>query len=329
MKKLHHHILELLADGKFHSGEELGIATGITRSAVWKIVKQLMLLHLPIHSLKGKGYQLENGLELLHESTIRRNLLPPALKKISQIDIFDTIDSTNQYLLDKAKTSGKSGAVCLAEYQHSGRGRRGRPWYSPFASNIYFSLLWFFVRDPVELSGLSLAITIAVTRVLKHYGIKEKLAVKWPNDVLWEKQKLAGILLEMLAEPHTGTKVVIGIGLNMTMSNHKEIPIDQPWTDVKNIIGQQPRNLFVAALINELVNTLDLFETHGLLPFLSEWESLDITRNQEIALHAGEHITRGIGLGITEKGELLLTDSNNNVQRFLSGEVSLRLVTPS
>lgn len=328
MKAKRRQILEILADGQFHSGEELGTATKITRSAVWKIIKQLMDLGVVIYSLKGKGYQIPDGLELLDEKKIRAHLSPTAKQIISQIEIFDSISSTNTYLYEKMKTSSINGQICLAEHQTAGKGRRGRGWHSPFGANLYFSLAWQFTNDPAELSGLSLAIAVAITRTLKQFGIEQQLALKWPNDVWWGKQKLAGVLLEIVAESHHTTKVIIGIGLNINMSQTNNISIDQAWTDIKKITGKLfSRNQLAGLLINEITTALTDFQTRGLIPFLPEWQKLDISRGHEVMLQNGERNIHGVALGITEKGELLVSDTNNNVKKFLSGEISLRLVT--
>jgi BirA family biotin operon repressor/biotin-[acetyl-CoA-carboxylase] ligase len=326
MKSLPRKTLEILSDGQFHSGEELGKSLGITRSAVWKIINQLTKLDIDIISLKGKGYKIPAGFELLNEKKIEKHLTKKTKSKIIAISIFDSIDSTNQYLLDQIQTGIQPGNVCLAEHQTSGRGRRGRHWHSPFGANLYLSLLWEFSKDSAEISGLSLATAIAVTRALKQYGINTNIGLKWPNDVLWSKRKLGGVLLEMVTESHGNTQVVIGIGLNLNMP--KTTAINQAWTDLKTITGKSTaRNELVALLLNELIDMLIQFEIKGLIPFIPEWEKLDIAHNSEVTVKIANQEIRGIVSGISERGELIITDAENQVRKFLSGEVSLRLMS--
>lgn len=324
MKSFPREILKILTDGQFHSGEELGQKFNITRSAVWKIIKQLCTLDIEIISVKAKGYQIPNGLELFNKTFITKNLTKTSKEKIANLEIFESINSTNQYLLDKAKNGGKSGSICLAEHQTAGRGRRGRQWHSPFGSNLYCSLLWHFPRDPAEISGLSLAIAIAIIRTLKKFEI-ENLQLKWPNDILWQEKKLGGVLLEMIAENHESSKIVIGIGLNLQMPSTAHI--DQPWTDLYTIAGKRiAKNLLTATLLNETISVLTQFENEGLSPFLSEWQQHDVSKNREITLLAPTAIKKGIATGISEKGELLFLENNTQqLQKVLSGEVSLRI----
>lgn len=326
MKALPRQLLEILADGQFHSGEELGKILGITRSAIWKIINHLMTYGIAINSVRGRGYQIPQGLELLDPIKIQQSLNEDAKQKISALEIFSTVNSTNQYLLDRARNGAKSGSACLAEYQTAGKARHGRHWHSPYAASLYFSLLWNFAKDPAEISGLSSAVGVAVARGLKNYGVHQNIGLKWPNDVFWAQRKLAGILIETIAESHDRTQVVIGIGLNTNMPRGINIPIDQPWIDIQEITRTRPaRNQLIGLLLNELIAVLSEFETKGFAPFLSEWQTLDVTMNKEVNILSLEQTIKGIVTGITEKGELLITDTENKIRKYLSGEVSLRL----
>lgn len=319
-------ILNLLSDGRFHSGEELAKKLGITRSAVWKIIHGLDKLEIPIFSLPRKGYQIPDGLELLDIKKIT-SYLSPTSQEIISLEIFDSIDSTNQYLLNRAKNKqAKSGEICLAEHQTQGHGRKGKEWHSPFGTNLYFSLLWEFNKDHLDLSGLSIATAIAITRMLKHFNIEKYLQLKWPNDILWNYKKLSGILLELIIQPPEKTKVLIGIGLNINMSKYKTHLISQPWADLKGILGKRvDRNLLVGLLINELIKMLDEFESQGLRPFLNEWQQKDLTFEKEVQIQNGTIVQNGIAYGISEKGELLLKNGNEQIVKIVSGDVSLRL----
>src|SRR5690606_303392 len=202
-------ILNLLADGKYHSGQELACLLGRSRTAIWKHLQKLEDLGLHLSAVKGRGYRLEGGLELLDEGLIRSSLDSQAQALLSKLDIHYIIDSTNSHAL-RERFAESSGYICLSEQQTAGKGRRERPWVSPFGRNIYLSLLWSFDGGVVTLEGLSLAVGVAVEEALNSCGV-EGVMLKWPNDVLWQQRKLAGILLEVVGDPAGSCQVVVGI----------------------------------------------------------------------------------------------------------------------
>jgi BirA family biotin operon repressor/biotin-[acetyl-CoA-carboxylase] ligase len=254
-------LLELLADGEFHSGEDIGFALGVSRSAVWKMIKRLSELQVELHAVTGRGYQIPGGLELLDSDAILAGLQAEAKRALNRLIVLESTVSTNQYLLDLKQTS--SGIACLAEHQTNGRGRRARAWVSPYGANIYFSLLWNFPGGATDLTGLSLAVGVMVAEALRDYGLHE-ISLKWPNDILYRQHKLGGILLEMVGNIEGPCQVVIGIGLNVSMSRTLATGIEQAWTDIRSIIGQKPaRNRLVSLLLNQLLIQLPVFEKEG------------------------------------------------------------------
>lgn len=315
-------VLELLADGKFHSGQELGTALNITRSAIWKLIQQLNALGLDIVRVKGKGYQIRSGLELLSKQFIFSYLSPNIQSQITRFEILDKVSSTNQYLLDELRDQELKTTVVLAEYQSHGRGRRGRNWQSPYAKNIYLSLLWYFQKDPGELSGLSLVTGIAIINALQKYGIQD-LQLKWPNDVLFQGKKLCGILIEMIAKPHIETSVVIGVGINVDMSNSVT---SNDWIDLTSILGTKPdRNQVGAYIIEELINILELFQQRGFCYFLSDWQRYDMLTDKVVTIYTNHEPYPGKVLGVSNKGELIILNSDNQIVHLMQGEVSVRL----
>lgn len=234
-----------------------------------------------------------------------------------RLDVFDTIDSTNTYLLSQAKAGAPSGTVCFAEQQTQGRGRRGRSWFSPPGTNIYCSMLWrFYELDAI--SGLSIAVAVILMDVLKKYGVPEGIQIKWPNDLLFSGRKLAGILLE-----RNDTGVVIGIGLNLYLPDNS----DPNWIALQEIMGQPiSRNSLAGLLVNELLEQLAIYQASGLLPFLKKWKSYDALINQMISVHTPDSVFSGVMSGVNEKGELLLLDNEGRMQTFCYGEVSCRWI---
>lgn len=328
MKSLAQTLLLKLADGQFHSGTTLGKQTGRTRTAVWKAIQSLQKNGLSIYSVRGKGYRLAESIELLNQVDILAALAEisgagDTPKYLQQLDVFHDIESTNAYLLDIAKSSHHSGHACLAEQQHAGRGRRGRRWVSPFGGNLYASLLWQFNIGTAQLGGLSLAIAVAVMRTLRAVGLTGA-GVKWPNDIVLDGKKLAGILLELSGEAGGPCAVVIGVGLNVRARAAEMAAVDQAWTDLESELGQSvSRNRLAAQLLYQLIVAVREFESHGLCAFLKEWAAYDVFSDTEVVLHLPQEKVRGIARGIDEDGALILV-TEDGVQRYHSGDVSLR-----
>jgi BirA family biotin operon repressor/biotin-[acetyl-CoA-carboxylase] ligase len=321
-----HPLLPLLADGGFHSGEELAAQLGgVSRAAVWKAVQNLTALGLDIQAVRGRGYRLAEPLELLEPARLLAELDDLAQRRVTVLEVYDQLDSTNTYLLRRAAEGRPSGAVCLAETQSAGRGRQGRPWVSPFAANLYLSLLWRFAAGPAALSGLSLAVGIAVARTLDRLGVTEA-GLKWPNDLLWRQRKLGGILLEFGGESGGPCQVVTGIGLNVAMPRPAEAAIDQPWVDLRQIVGpgRVSRHRLATALLSELVAVFTRFEQTGFTGFQADWQRFDLTQGKPVRLTLPASTVDGIARGVDDSGALLL-ETADGVRRFLGGEISLRL----
>jgi len=324
MQDRHLQIVRLLADGERHSGEVIAAELGISRSAVWKAVQKAgERLGLAIEAGRGQGYRLARPIELLDADIIAAHLDAPAAG-IADIQVHAELDSTNSHLLRAASDGGPSGLVCLAERQTAGRGRQGRSWVSPFGGNLYLSLLWRYALAPAELGGLSLAAGVAVARTLIAAGA-EGIGLKWPNDVHWRRRKLAGLLLEVAGEAQGPSQVVVGVGVNLSMDRVPAAAIEQPWTDLEQVLGgpRVGRNAVAAALIGHLVDTLDRYGRDGLAAFVDDWRRLDAYQGETVALIQGTRRIPGVHAGIDTHGALLL-DTADGRQRFNAGEVSLK-----
>ena len=318
-------LINILADGRFHSGEKLGAELGVSRTAIWKQVQSLQQLGLDCYSVSGKGYRLSGALELLEREAILAAMTTAGKPLLSEIELHSEIDSSNRYLMDKLGHGLEHGHTCMAERQTAGRGRRGRPWVSPFARNIYMSFYWRFEMTPELLSGLGLAIGVGVIRALRTLGI-EDASLKWPNDILWQGRKLAGILLEMRGESAGPYHVVLGLGLNVDMANaDSSTEIDQPWVDLQHI-AEQPisRNKIAGVLLSELLQVAEQFQRTGLAPFLDEWMAADAYAGKSVVIMQGMETIAGYARGVDGNGAILL-ETKSGLRQFHSGEVSLRL----
>lgn len=324
--KTSYKLLELLSDGDFHSGEALGQSLGITRSAIWKATQQLDQYGITLESIPGRGYRIPHNIDLLKEQVIQKELDNTAQNSLSNLIVLDEIASTNDYLLELQAKNKDKNIACFAEYQTKGRGRRGRRWVAPFGTNIYHSLLWHFKKDPAEIVGLSLIIAIATVNALKHYGLKDGITLKWPNDIYWNGRKLGGVLLDMIAEHHGYCSVVIGVGINTYIPDKHAKQIDQPWVDIQHITNLPPRrNQIAGLLLNEIIHAILTFEEKGLEPFIKAWRNLDNMIGKNVSLHTSSGEIKGIMDDVSNKGELVLLCENNEKKRFFSGEVRLRL----
>lgn len=318
-------LLLALSDGNYHSGIELGNLTGVSRAAIWKQLQKLQeLTGLEFESVKGRGYRLPGGIELLDKETVSIAISAAALSLLSEIELHRQVDSTNRQALSRAQAGAASGHVVLAEHQLAGKGRRGRSWVSPFGANLYLSLVWGFEGGAAALEGLSLVVGIAIVRALTELGVPG-IGLKWPNDIYWQGKKLGGILLEMVGDASGHCQVVIGIGINVGMPRTLAAAIEQPWCDLREVCGQAiSRNRLAGAILSHLLPILARFERDRFVAYREEWSELDCIAGKPVALHLGDRMLLGIAAGVGEIGELAI-DTDQGREWFHGGEVSLRL----
>lgn len=305
-------LIEILADGNFHSGEELASDFGITRAGINKYIKVLREWGIELSSIQGKGYSLKIPMELFNKSKIDQYY-----QADSRVEILPIIDSTNQYMLDKIPDL-KSGDCCIAEFQSKARGRRGRQWFAPFGTNLYFSMYWRLEQGIAAAMGLSLVVGIVVTQTLRELSGQD-IKVKWPNDLYLNDQKLAGILVELAGKTGDCAHVVIGIGVNLNMTNPDTNIVNQKWANLGNI----NRNLLVAKIAKTLRENLEKFEKNGLAFFIDDWNHLDNFIHRPVKLLIGDDVIRGIAKGINDQGALLL-EQDGKIEAYIGGEISLR-----
>lgn len=318
-------IINLLADGKFHSGERIAEHLQISRTSVWKKIHKLNEYGIDIESIHSKGYRIPGGINLFDEKKIINNLSQKTL--IKKIEVFSGIDSTNQALLRRLKQGIQSGSICLAEYQSAGRGRCNRNWCSPFGNNIYFSILWEFPQGAKHLAGLSLIAGVAIAQTLEYFKITN-IGLKWPNDVLINGHKLAGVLTEIHIDSLGNCFAILGIGVNLKMPKSSNggytRQIEQPWIDLESIINQRvDKNQFVSLLIDNTLNVLQEFTQKGFQDLQSRWQQYDCLYGTTVTIENLNKQTQGIAMGIDSQGSLLLK-VNEHIHPIQSGEIKLR-----
>ncbi len=296
----------------------------MSRATVFNILQMAEELDVRIHAVRGKGYKLATPLSWLDtqalESFMSDSGFGYAIKAVEQTY------STNTSLTEAALEGAPHRTVLYADYQHAGRGRRGRTWLSPLGGGLTFSVLWRFDRGLDQLSGLSIVVGMALARALAKL-CPLPVKVKWPNDVLAGYRKLAGILVEVQGEISGPSFAVIGIGINEHLSKFHRQEIDQAVIDLAEMGVQITRAELLNGILSELALTMETFEQDGLKNILADWpnwhaheERLVVLRTPDGSSHTGK------ASGLDVAGNLLLTSPNGEIRKFSTGEVSLRPV---
>lgn len=316
-------LLKLLQDGRFHSGEALGASLGVSRAAVWKQLQALEADYgVVLHRVRGRGYRLEQPVLLLDAKQINAAENAPGWP----VSVLPTTDSTNAEAMRRLALESPPFAV-TAERQTAGRGRRGRAWVSPFGENLYYSLVLRVDSGVAQLEGVSLVVGLAIAQAVRSFGV-ERVGLKWPNDVLVGGRKLAGILLELSGDPADVCHLIIGVGVNVNMSQGCQ-PIDQPWTSMRTELGVPvDRNCLAVVLGQQLEHYLALHSEVGFAGLMAEWEANHLWQGREVHLHAADNAIAGVVLGVNATGAIRLSvDGQERV--FSGGELSLRLCDDS
>jgi BirA family biotin operon repressor/biotin-[acetyl-CoA-carboxylase] ligase len=316
-----------LADGRFHSGEELARYLRVSRSAVWKAAGTLRGLGAELHAVRNRGYRLTAATEPLAAGAIREHLPRDVRGRVAKLETVWSISSTNTALLERPVPKSGASEVLLAEYQTAGRGRRGRVWLAPPGGALCLSLSWVFREVPPDLGALGLVIGVCALRALAALGVRNA-TLKWPNDLLLAERKLGGVLIDLRAESAGPAYVVIGIGLNVTLGGgmlKRIAAAGLPAADLASAGLTAPsRNQIAAGLIGECVRGLEEFERKGLKPFIEEWRSADALRGRPVDVKAVEGRTsRGLARGIDVHGALMV-ETPEGIRRFISGDVTVR-----
>ena len=325
MRPLAYQLLAELSQEHFISGVALAQKFGVSRSAISDALKDAGKAGIKIFSLTRRGYRLGSAIDLLNIDVVRKALGGQARRL--DVDIVLTIGSTNTELLARGAAGAASGTCVAAEMQTAGRGRRGRVWQSKFAGSLTYSLLWRFEKGAAELGGLSLMVGLALARALRAAGVSEAM-LKWPNDVLVNGEKLAGILIETQGDMLGPTVAVIGVGVNIGLPESLKLLIDQPATDVLSHVGKfSSRNDLLALMLRELVVALDQFSQHGFKVFKDDWTTLHALHGQLITvrqshLAAYDAVVKDVG----NDGSLIVEPINQPGKRetLTSAEISVR-----
>ncbi len=264
--------------------------------------------------------------ELLDTQKIIAHTTPAHRAQLPQLLTFNELPSTNDYLLQHAAHFAHTTVACFAEQQTAGRGRLGRTWVSPYAANIYLSLLWHFRLTANQLAGLNIVVGMSIVEAIQCIMSIPDLMLKWPNDIYWHDKKLGGILIEVAGESSQISTAVIGIGINVNMPADQGRHIHKPWIDLSSITNQTiSRNKLAAALLDRLLINLNSFARDGITSFLPKWPSRDYLKGKHITITNGTTTTHGVAQGIDNEGKLLLQTDTKSTIAIAAGEASVLL----
>lgn len=305
----------------FVSGQELSEGLGVSRTAVWKVIRQLEEEGYVFEAVRNKGYRLVTEPDLLTGAVITEKLSTKwAGKKILS---FDEIDSTNNELKRQAESDADHGMLAVSEVQTAGRGRMGRPWSSPAGSGIWMSLLLRPHLMPIQASGLTLVMALAVREaIVKLTGAE--CGIKWPNDIVADGKKVCGILTEMSAEPDRINHVVIGVGINVTDDSFPEEIRDRA-ISIWQICGQKiQRAELVAEILKDFERFYEQYLQNGdMTSLLKEYNAALINCGQTVRVLDPKGEYEAVARGIIPSGALIV-EKDGKTREIISGEVSVR-----
>lgn len=320
-------VLDVLSDGKFHSGESIAKTFDISRVSIWNAIKKAEEFGIEIYSVRGRGYKLTKPIKLLNKHSIEQ--IMGEIHHWFHLEIFDVIDSTNTYLMEKASIGHPHASVAATQIQKKGRGRRGRAWQSALGESLTFSILWRFGGGASTLSGLSLAVGVAIIRSLHRLGVVAA-QLKWPNDILvlheGQYKKLAGILIELQGDMEGQSSAVIGIGVNLKLSKKSFQQIDQPAIDIESMSEEDiDPNHLLGQILKDLADVLAQFNMSKFSSLKEEWMRHHVYQHQIVTLSLGDgRSVTGLAQGVTDDGALIIETPSQGIETFSSGEISLR-----
>lgn len=339
-------IISLIANGNYHSGQQLADTINTSRAAINKRINKINNFFeketrnsYRIYTTVGKGYCFNQLFDVVCLEQIEKNISKEINNKL-KLEFFPVIDSTNNYLINKTINGHNNFHVCLSEMQTAGRGRmtlsRHKSWCSPFGNNIYCSISWNYLGNQNSLMGLSIIAGITIIELIEFLYTQNNtnmLAIKWPNDIVINNKKVAGILTEIIGDPNGGCKVIIGFGLNIWKNYHPDLlnmidtQIEQGWASVGEyaMLENITRNQIISGLINKFVLNYSRFMEAGLCGFLEKWEKYDILKDKVVNIETPGLIKTGVAMGIDQQGALLV-EVQGERQTFYSGEVSVKLI---
>lgn len=330
MNEIYLNLLKLLHENKdsFVSGEEISNKLGVSRTTIWKNINKLKDKGYIIESVTNRGYSLRIVPDKLLVEEVKVKLSTEEIGK--EILFYSQLNSTNVRAKELVRKGYESGTVVLAEEQTAGKGRMGRKWFSPPGKGLWFSIILRPDISPVKSPFLTIVASLAVAgtieKIIKTYYEQKKfiLKIKWPNDVLLNNKKVAGILSELSADMDQIKYAIVGIGINVNQDSFPE-DLDQVATSIKKCIG---KNIKRVNLIQEILNRFEKFYFKLVKgqedQLITLWKNNLNMVGEKVIIFSDNRTYEGIVYDISSRGELLLKDGNGDIHTFWAGDVSLQ-----
>ncbi|MEW6273286.1 MAG: biotin--[acetyl-CoA-carboxylase] ligase [Thermodesulfobacteriota bacterium] len=308
----------------WQSGADIAARLGVSRAAVWKRIERLRERGYDIEASAGRGYRLVRASDRLLPEVVLRHWRPVHLAAASIVHR-DAVDSTNRLAAELARGGAPEGTVVIAEQQTAGRGRLGRTWASPANVNLYCSIVLRPAVPPLEVPRLTLVAGLAVAQAIAATGEQLAPQIKWPNDVLLDGRKVAGVLTELEAEAERVRFVIVGIGVNLNAARG-DFPreLARKATSLALATGERvDRAAFTGRLLGALETAYEVFRTRGFAALRARYEAFHCLPGRRVSID-GRPPTSGVVRGVDDDGALLVETKGGEVRRVVAGEVTLR-----
>ena len=317
-------LIPLLTSTNYRSGEELAKKLNISKQELSELLHELENLNIELSVRNSDEYRINSKLDLLDATRIKQYIDPAHYEYLQTVQCLLHTTSTNDEAFGLPESEVDKFSVVLAELQTAGRGRRGRTWVSPFAANIYLSIVWQPLEVPATITTLSPLLALSIAHCLQQLNVPS-IGVKWPNDIYCSGKKLAGLLIENKINSLGRNKLVVGLGLNVEMPPLVQGVIKQEYTDLRRSVPgwSTSRNELAARLISHMIFTMQNFAHEGAGAIDLAWQDYDIFKNKSVCLEYSGQDLQGIAKGIDAEGRLLL-QVDGSTQVFAMGEISMR-----
>ena len=320
-------ILKLLRESEgYVSGQQISERFGVSRTAVWKVIRQLQEEGYQVEAVRNRGYHIVDSPDVMTKEELDSLIKTQWAGR--NILYYDVTDSTNLRVKQAGDEGAPHGTLAVADRQTAGRGRRGRTWISPAGSSIYMSILLRPEITPDKASMLTLVMALSVTEGIGQCMAQSEcpaLQIKWPNDIIINGKKLAGILTEMSSQIDYINHVTIGAGINVNMPDvPKEIA--QTATSLRIECGHTVKRApLIAAVMERLEENYEIFlKTQDLSGLIDRYSALLVNRDREVQILGAKETYRAHAIGIDRTGELIVRREDGTVEKIYSGEVSVR-----
>lgn len=308
------------ADGEPISGQVIADEFGLSRTAIWKYMKEFEEEGYEIGSIRKKGYYLISRPDLVTAGLIHKYLTTKRYGKT--INYYETCDSTQPIAHDLAQNGAADGVIVVSEEQVMGNGRMARPWSSKAFKGIWMSVITKPQLTPQQAPQMTLVAAVAIVRAIEE--VTELVPqIKWPNDLLLNGKKVSGILTELQADPDLVKAIILGIGINVNQEV-AEFPAELASiaTSLKIEKGESVnRAKLIAAVLKYLERYVDLYVESGFAPIKLLWESYSNTIGKQVRAVMVQETVEGMAIGITDEGMLELQLADGSIRGIYSGDI--------